>query len=169
MDIKRILVVSLLIIAAAAFFRFTSTLNRPPAATGALAPDFRLKTLAGDREVSLSQFRGKPVLVVFWASWCGPCRQEMPTLRALHQEFDQSLEIISVATASDDINNSRAAAASDRMVWAVVHDTDRAAQSAYGFSGIPFLALIDKQGRFLKTWSGTTAEAELREAIKSAL
>ena len=65
---------------------------------GDKATDFSLEPAAGGEAVSLSQFKGKPVLVVFWATWCPPCRREMPVLKKLHEKYGpMGLEIVSVS------------------------------------------------------------------------
>jgi peroxiredoxin len=79
----------------AGFTDATGGLNVAPS-RGALAPDFTLINLAGE-EVSLSDFRGQPIVINFWASWCGPCRLEMPAIQERYKKYkDEGLVILAV-------------------------------------------------------------------------
>jgi peroxiredoxin len=62
---------------------------------GALAPDFGLETVGGD-SVHLSDFKGQPVLLNFWATWCGPCRLEMPAIQARHEQFGDQFTVLAI-------------------------------------------------------------------------
>jgi len=65
---------------------------------GDKAPDFKLKTLNGDKEISLADLRGKVVYLDFWASWCGPCRRSFPEVKKLHQEYkDKGMEVLAIS------------------------------------------------------------------------
>ena len=117
-------------------------LNKP-------APDFTLKALDG-ATVSLADFRGKQrVVVSFWASWCGPCRMEVPSLRAFYQKAHKpgaDFEMVAVSI-DDDGDAARQFAASSRMPFPVLLDSGQKAATAYGVESIPQLYVIDKSGK----------------------
>lgn len=132
----------------------TSATPAPGAAArplAAVAPEINLPGLDGSR-LALSSLRGRYVLVDFWASWCGPCRQESPNLRKIYGQFhSRGLEIYSVSL---DVNRARwhQAIATDGLTWHHVSDL-RGWQSegarAYGVHSIPYSVLLDPQGHVL--------------------
>ncbi|MDR2863125.1 MAG: TlpA family protein disulfide reductase [Puniceicoccales bacterium] len=95
----------------------------PPSATAAAkepaigdtAPDFSFTDFDGKKH-HLSEFRGKPVLLDVWATWCGPCIQEIPTLRALHEELDKNFIILSISI-DDKPGTAQAYVAKNNMPW----------------------------------------------------
>jgi peroxiredoxin len=114
---------------------------------GKLAPDFRLPGLDG-KDVSLSDFRGKPVLVNFWASWCGPCRAEMPYIQEIYEDKewkDEGLVILAI-----DIGENRSTVEnfmeSNNLSFPVLLDTAKEVALEYNIRGIPTTFLIDKDG-----------------------
>ena len=111
------------------------------------APDFQLDNLRGEA-VSLAQFRGKPVLLNFWASWCGPCRQEMPFLQEIYE--NQELQDTGLVILAVNIGESPATA--ERFMEAggfsfpVLLDIDNSVAGKYNVRGIPATFFIDKDG-----------------------
>jgi cytochrome c biogenesis protein CcmG, thiol:disulfide interchange protein DsbE len=118
-----------------------------PPAPGDPAPDFEAAPLVNAEDpVSLSDFRGRPVLVNFWASWCEPCVDEAPMLRQAHSEFGDDVAFVGV-----DIRDSRADALRfvDRHQLDYVHVRDEQLEiyRDYGLTGQPESFLIDAEGR----------------------
>jgi len=119
-------------------------------AIGALAPDFTQNDPSG-KPVKLSDFRGKYVLIDFWASWCGPCRRENPFVVKAYAQFkDKNFEVLGVSL---DILNSRKAwlnaIENDKMTWTQVSDLQgwkNQAARLYGVETIPQNFLIDPKG-----------------------
>ncbi|HYI23398.1 MAG TPA: TlpA disulfide reductase family protein [Candidatus Limnocylindrales bacterium] len=112
---------------------------------GQPAPDFRLATVDG-QELALSDLRGRPVIVNFWASWCIPCRDEFPVLRAARESHaDDDLEIIGVV---HDDGPQTAADFADAYgaTWPMVVDTDDVAWNAYRGVFLPLSYFIDRDG-----------------------
>lgn len=116
-----------------------------------MAPDFSVATLDG-RTVSLGDFRGqKKVVVAFWASWCGPCRLEMPTLVKFYQKnhsASSDFEILAVSIDQDrqDVANF---AAGQHLNFPVLLDSNQRLADAYHVDGIPTMFVIDKDGKII--------------------
>lgn len=148
---------------------FHEVINKMLATTnGQEAPEINLPTPEG-KELALSSFKGKVVLVDFWASWCGPCRREMPNVvKAYNKYKDKGFEIYGVSL-DQDKERWLEAIKKDGITWPQVSDLkywDCEAAKVYGVQGIPFTVLLDKNGKILaKGLRG----AELEKAIENAL
>ena len=131
------------------------TLDKP-------APGFRLTALDG-RSVDLADFRGRNVAITFWASWCGPCRMEMPVLRnfyakARRQASDFELLAISVDTEREDAAN---AAKELNIPFPVLHDIGGKVSGQYGVEAIPTLFIVNKNGDLTYTSTGLDMSLEI--------
>ncbi len=115
-------------------------------AEGELAPDFTLTSPEGAR-VALSDFRGKTVVLNFWATWCPPCRAEMPELQAVWEERGEGRDLVVLAV---DVEESADAVAgfveSLALTFPVVLDVDGAVADHYGLPGLPSTFFIDADG-----------------------
>ena len=115
---------------------------------GKKAPDFTLPTLDGT-EISLSQFHGQPVLINFWASWCVPCREEMPELvRAYEAHKSEGLIILGLnLTYSDTLPNVQAFVSEFNMTFPVLLDKGgQVAERLYSLPGVPTSIFIHRNG-----------------------
>lgn len=120
-------------------------------ANGAVAPDFTMNNTEG-KPVTLSSFKGKIVLVDFWASWCGPCRQENPNVVKLYQQYHgKGFEILGVSLDKGK-DEWLKAIKDDNLTWTHVSDLQywqNAAARLYGVNSIPQSFLLDKDGKII--------------------
>ncbi len=143
----------------------------PSANDGELAPDFTAQILDGS-EVSLSDFRGQPVLLHFWGSWCGPCRRQHPELVKLVNERREEFKVLSIAIEQDEERWKRAIA-KDRLNW-VEHTMDATSSlrflngpisDLYGVNEVPTEFLLDADGHLVAT---NPTFAEIRQFLDNA-
>jgi peroxiredoxin len=137
---------------------------------GQPAPDFTQNDTAG-RPVSLSSFRGKYVLLDFWASWCGPCRQESPAVVAAYQNYHtKGFEIVGVSLDQNE-KSWKKAIRDDKLTWTHVSDLkywSNALVKLYGVEGVPQNFLIDPQGNIIaRGLRGAELDKKLSEIYKN--
>ncbi|MBS1608279.1 MAG: TlpA family protein disulfide reductase, partial [Bacteroidetes bacterium] len=137
--------------------------------TGKQAPDFSLPDVTG-KQIALSSFKGKYVLVDFWASWCGPCRGENPNVVAAYNKFkDKNFTILGVSL-DEQKDAWEAAIKKDGLTWAHVSDLKYWSSSVvplYGIEGIPYNVLVDPQGKVIaESLRGPALEEKLQEVLK---
>lgn len=138
---------------------------------GAMAPDFELEKLDGST-VKLSELRGKVVLIDFWATWCPPCREEMPHFVKLAQEYEDKGLVFVAATGderADEKTVRRYSTAAVPGLAKYVAWADNAVSAAYQVDSLPTLYFIDREGRIGEAITGYTSEAALRRRIEEAL
>jgi peroxiredoxin len=113
--------------------------------TNAPAPDFTLNAQSG-KQVELTQFKGQVVMLNFWASWCGPCRQEMPLLDSIYKKYNKlGFTMIGVNVEPDS------KAANDWLKhtpvsFPILYDTQSKVSTLYGVSGMPSTVIVDRKG-----------------------
>ncbi|MGH9688738.1 MAG: TlpA family protein disulfide reductase [Candidatus Acidiferrales bacterium] len=112
------------------------------------APTFSLPSLSGN-QVSLADYRGKKVVVSFWASWCGPCRREMPMLRSFYEQYHQADSNFQFLAVSLDDNRTDPAkyAAEENLPFPVLLDLTQQVGQEYGADAIPTLYVINEEGK----------------------
>ncbi len=115
-------------------------------ATGGPAPDFTLRTLSGSN-LRLQEQRGNVVLVNFWATWCAPCRQEMPHLARLYDKYRASGFVLLGVNVDDDTRNAAELAGKLGLKFPVSLDSDKKVSRQYELSAMPSTVLIDRGGR----------------------
>jgi thiol-disulfide isomerase/thioredoxin len=112
---------------------------------GFTAPDFTLPT-TDNREFKLSDHRGKPVILNFWASWCGPCRYEVPAFKSFYEKYgNEGVSFIAVNT-QDNPESALAYAKSDGLKFTIPVDPRGQVSSLYNVRGLPTTYFIDKDG-----------------------
>lgn len=113
---------------------------------GQTAPDFTRTSSTGD-EVRLADLRGKVVMLYFWASWCGPCRQEMPLLDAMHQRYSNAGFMLFGVNVEEDSTDAKKLLKDLGVRFPILFDPESEASSLFGIDAMPTTVLIDKKGR----------------------
>ncbi len=128
--------------------------------SGSMAPDFTLHYLdnneVSSKEISLSQYLGKKVILNFWASWCGPCKMELPHLQAIWTKYRNSSDImlLTVAGSQSDISVIKDFMAQNNFDFTVCLDENDGVFNTYGISSIPRTYFLDKNGVIRKIQQG---------------
>ena len=142
---------------------------------GAFAPDFELQSLDG-RNVKLSELRGKAVVVNFWATWCQPCKLEMPWFEELHKQYQsQGLEILGINTddyisSKDSVRDEVAKFAKDLGVtYTILRGKEAVADAFGGAQFLPITFYVDRQGKIIANVTGIKGKDEIEKTIKQAL
>ncbi len=133
-------------------------LNKP-------APEFVAKTLDG-REVRLSELRGTPVLLNFWASWCGPCRRELPELADLYDKH-KGKDLLVLGVNDEGKSVARDFQKQTGLNFETLDDSSQKLYRAFRVRSIPTIFLIDKDGRIVRFASGARDKAGLQALLKS--
>lgn len=132
----------------------------------AIAPDFSVQDLDGNT-VQLADTAGDVRLVVFWATWCPPCREEIPLLNELHAEYRElGLHILAISDESEDV--LRAFGDKHEMAYSNLVD-DGQAYEAYRPPGLPMAILVDGEGHIRSTFNGKTPREEIEPKIRELL
>ena len=164
-----------LVMAAAwyALSRYTAALDVPPVTPGAHAPRFVASTLdEAPRTRTLDDYRGRPVLLNVWATWCDGCREEMPSLQLLYDAYrDRGLQVVAVSI--DDPGSAeliREFAAEHKLTFDMLHDGKAAIMSQYEVRGVPETFLISAAGeirgtRFVADWSSAESRAMVERLL----
>ena len=137
----------------------------------AAAPDFTLKSADG-RNLRLHEQRGQVVLVNFWASWCGPCKQEMPHLNRIYDKYRASGFTLLAVNIDDDARHGAATAAKWGLKFPVLLDAEKSVTRLYDLGAMPATVLIDRDGRVRYLHRGyregveDSYERQVRELVK---
>ncbi|MDQ6685951.1 MAG: TlpA family protein disulfide reductase [Pseudomonadota bacterium] len=156
----------------AAFALVVATGLAPAAiAPSSSAPDFTLHAMSGSN-LRLSEQRGRVVMVNFWATWCGPCRQEMPQLSRLYDRYRASGFVLLGVNVDDDAGKAAEVATKLGVSFPVLLDTDKRVSKLYDLSTMPSTVLIDRDGKVRYVHRGylsgyeDTYEKQIRELLK---
>ena len=134
------------------------------------APAFTLASRAG-QEVSLAQYKGQVVMLNFWASWCGPCRQEMPLLEDIYKKYSKMGFTLIGVNVEPDSKAAEGFLKQTPVSFPVIYDKDSAVSKAYDVSGMPSTVIIDRKGnlRFLHHGYKPGDESEYLNSIRSLI
>ena len=131
------------------------------------APDFLVKD-ANDQGVNLSDYIGKPIVLNFWASWCSPCKSEMPEFQEVYEELGGNVMFMMVNMTDgsrETLTSAKSYIKDQGYTFPVFFDTAQEAAYAYGVSSIPMTVFIDSEGNMVAYATGTIDNDTLREGI----
>ncbi len=134
------------------------------------APDFTLKSLSG-KNLKLSEMRGEVIMLNFWASWCGPCRQEMPILEKIHQKYQPLGFTLLGVNVEEDSNEAKAYLKEIEVSFPILFDNQNKVSQVYNIIAMPSTIMIDRDGnmRYLHQGYKPGAEEEYVHYIKTLL
>lgn len=135
---------------------------------GSLAPDFTLEALDGS-QVSLSDFRGRPVLINFWATWCGSCRVEMPYIQAAYEKFQKQGFVVLAVDIQESRPEVEAFAQEFGLTFPVLLDETGKVTATYKVLGLPTSIFVDGAGIISYIYPGAMTEKILGEQIARIL
>ena len=136
-----------------------------------LAPDFTVYDLEG-KAVSLSDFRGQPVILNFWASWCGPCKSEMPDFQAKFEEYGEQIHFLMVNLtdgSQETVETAQGFVDGQGYTFPVYFDTDYSGAMAYTVSAVPATYFIDEAGNLVAYGKGALTGETLQRGIDMLL
>lgn len=142
---RRHLAAALAVCTLAAMGASPAGLALPAAAALRAAPDFSLK-LSDGRTVSLAQLRGQVVMINFWASWCGPCRQEMPLLDAMYRKYKALGFTLVAVNVEPDSKEAQAFLRDVPVSFPIAFDNDSKLTHLFDVQGMPSSVIIDRRG-----------------------
>ena len=143
--------------------------HEPEVAKGA-APNFTLPRIDADAKLSLAAYRGKAVVLNFWASWCVPCKEEAPRLEAAARRWKQRGVVVIGIDSQDFTGDARRFARRYKLSYPLVHDGPGKTRDRYGVSGFPETFFVDRQGRIVGDHiQGPVTEEALERNIRRAL
>ena len=159
------------IAAAAQQTEVPETLPAETEAKGIEAPDFTVYDLEGNAH-KLSDFRGKPVLLNFWASWCGPCQAEMPDFQKFYESYGDKVHFVFVNLTDgqqETVETASAFVAEKGYTFPVYYDTDIDAAMKYGVRSVPVSYFIDAEGYFVAGVRGALNADMLQQGMDMVL
>ena len=139
----------------------SSSAAAPPAPA---APGFTVAALGGPGSVSLSQYKGKPVIVNFWASWCGPCQQETPLLAAWYKQEHGQIALVGLDE-NDTTAHALAFAHAKGVTYTIGFDPHLTVTSPYDVGGLPETFFLNDQHRIVEHVLGPMTKADLAQGV----
>jgi thiol-disulfide isomerase/thioredoxin len=171
-QVRWLLILAVIAIAAIVivpFFRSDSShASGPSALVGTTAPVFTLSD-AGGASVSLQQYRGRVVLMNLWASWCPPCRAEMPDLQRLSQQYASAGLVVVGVNEGESPQRAQAFAQSLGIRFPIWIDDQQRYGRLYAALGMPTTVIIGRDGNVVKGFDGALTLSQMQDAVKPFL
>ncbi|ASS74175.1 hypothetical protein CIG75_03695 [Tumebacillus algifaecis] len=140
-----------------------------PLKPGQLAPDFTLTTMSG-QSVTLSELRGQKVFLNFWASWCPPCKQEMPDLQAMSRQYEDQVLLYGVnITADDTLERAEMFVLEQKLTFPQLVDAQGKVQKAYNVITVPVSVTIDEEGKIVENRIGQLSKQQMEHMFQALL
>ena len=137
-----------------------------PAKPASDVPQFSFSSLEG-KTVAMKDLGNKVVIVDFWATWCGPCREEIPHLNQLYSELKgKGLEIVGISMDTDGTDGVKDFTREFRIQYPIVMGDDKVAESFGGIIGLPTTFIIDRNGRIAKKYVGLPPAGDMTKIVK---
>ena len=133
------------------------------------APDFTVTDGGGNR-VSTADLSGKPVILNFWATWCPPCRSELPAFDKLYRQYGNEVSFMMIDLTDgyrETVEGVKKFISENGYTFPVYYDTEESAAEAYNVSSIPFTVAVGRNGNIVGTHLGAMSEAALEKLIKT--
>lgn len=140
-------------------------------ANATAAPEFTMTDTEG-QTLTLADFRGKPVLLNFWASWCGPCASEMPAIQSAYEQYGDQIQFVAVnmtGMGGETETSALSLIQQNNYTFPVYFDVDSSAAVAFGVTSIPQTYLIDAEGNIIGGLRGAMSDNVLAEGIQMLL
>jgi cytochrome c biogenesis protein CcmG/thiol:disulfide interchange protein DsbE len=169
---RTVLIIGMLIVAAVVAILFLGLGKDPQHIDSPLigrpAPGFALKAVGSGETIDLAQYRGKPVIVNFWATWCHPCWDEHPVLTANAQMLGDKVQFVGVVFQDEE---SKIKSFLQQRGWAYPTLVDQAGKTAiaYGVGGVPETYFLDKNGTIVAKFAGPMSADDIQTNLQKAL
>lgn len=171
-SLKILLLLVIVIAAAVVLYNFLGSRTEHSSIGESSSPavDFTVTDQQGN-SVSLSDMKGRPVIINFWASWCSPCRSEMPHFDKMYKEYGNEIQFMMVNLTGDSetVDTASSYIESEGYSFPVYYDTDGEGASAYSVYSIPATYFIDAKGNIVSQAQGALDESTLQKAIDQLL
>ncbi|ENH96323.1 thioredoxin [Gracilibacillus halophilus YIM-C55.5] len=132
---------------------------------GDMAPDFELETLDGEA-ATLSDYRGTPVMLNFWATWCGPCRAEMPDMEKFYQNEDVEILAVNLTSTESSMSDVEEFVTEYELTFPILLDEKKEVESAYRVSGYPTSYMINETGEITHISVGPMNHEQMVQELK---
>jgi peroxiredoxin len=145
----------------------------PPVPAGDIAKDFKLEDAFTGQTVSLASLKGKVVFLNVWATWCGPCREEMPSMETLYDELKGNKDFVMLAVSQDTKGKSAVVPYVEKNGYhfKILLDPENKVGDSYSVSGVPETFIIDRTGRIVAHHMGAFdwSRPDVKEALQQLL